>query len=136
MENKFVDIEIIPENEASRLQTLNYYYTINELPDRYFTNLAHIIAATFNTPIALITLVTEEEVIYKGNKGMEGVNKVDRGISLCSLAILNDDLTVFNNALEEPCLLSNPLLLASSVFGFMQAHPLPPPKVFILELFA
>jgi GAF domain-containing protein len=123
MNNKF-GIEIIPENEVLRLKALRYYNVLNSLPDRYFTNLAHIIAATFNTPIALITLVSKEDVIYKGNAGMEGVVKVDRGTSLCSLAILNPEPTVFNNALDEPCLLSNPLVVGEFGLRFYAGAPI------------
>lgn len=129
MDNKF-GIEIIPENENERLEALRYYNVLNNLPDRYFTNLAHIIAATFNTPIALITLVSKEDVIFKGNAGMEGVEKVDRGISLCSLAILNPKPTVFNNALDEPCLLSNPLVVGEFGLRFYAGAPITTPGGF------
>ncbi len=115
---------IIPENEAQRLNALNYYNVLNNLPDRYFTNLAYIIAESFHTPIALITLVTDDKVVYKGNAGMEGIDEVDRGISLCSLAVLDSEPTVFNNALKEPCLLSNPLVVGEFGLRFYAGAPI------------
>ena len=102
---------IIPENESFRLKALEYFNILNELPDRYFANLAQIIAQTFNSEVALVSLVGDEDVYFKGNFGMNGVNKVDRGSSLCSLAILDPNPTVFNDALKEPCLLGNPLVI-------------------------
>jgi hypothetical protein len=56
---------IIPDNETERIKALRYYATANNLPVRFFHNLAHIVAQTFNTPIALISLVDQETVVLK-----------------------------------------------------------------------
>ena len=93
---------IIPSNDTLRLKALDYFDILNELPDRYFSNLAHIIALSFNSEIALVSLVGEQDVYFKGNYGMEGINKVNRGESLCSLAILDPAPTIFNDALKNP----------------------------------
>ncbi|HUR10558.1 MAG TPA: GAF domain-containing protein [Flavitalea sp.] len=124
---KFFGKNIIPWNEALRLDALYYYDLLNDLPDRYFANLAHIIAITFNTPIALVTLVGKNSVLYKGNAGMEGTNEADRGISLCSLAILEAEPTVFEDALKEPCLLTNPLVAGSFGLRFYAGAPITTP---------
>ena len=123
MNNTF-DKQIIPENEEQRLKALEYYNILHTLPDGYFSNLAHIIATTFHTPIALISLVGEETVFFKGNFGMEGVNTADRGVSLCSLAIMEDDPTIFNNTLEEQCLLKNPLVAGEFGLRFYAGAPI------------
>lgn len=115
---------IIPDNEKERLAALAYFDILNDLPDRYFTNLAHIIAATFQSEIALVSLVGEEMVHFKGNVGMEGVNKVERGKSLCSLAILEPEPTIFNDALKEPCLLRNPLVVGEFGLRFYAGAPI------------
>ena len=115
---------IIPDNEELRLKALEYFNILNDLPDRYFTNLAHIIAAAFDTPIALISLVGEGTVFFKGNVGMEEVKKVDRGVSLCSLSILDSEPTIFNDALQHPCLLSNPLVAGEFGLRFYAGAPI------------
>lgn len=115
---------IIPDNETLRLAALEYFDILNDLPDMYFTNLAHIIATTFNSPIALVSLVGEEMVHFKGNFGMEGVNKVDRGKSLCSLAILDPEPTIFYDTLKEPCLLRNPLVIGEFGLRFYAGAPI------------
>ena len=102
---------IIPPNDDLRLSALAYFDILNDLPDRYFTNLAQIIALAFNSEIALVSFVGEEDVYYKGNYGMNGVKRMERGKSLCSLAILDQEITVFGDALKEPCLLTNPLVI-------------------------
>jgi GAF domain-containing protein len=122
MEN-FFGKEIIPTNETERLQALYRYKLLNNIPERYFTNLAQIIARTFDTPIALVSLVDKEEVSFPGNYGMENTTTVPRGLSLCSLAILNQQPTIFENALDEPCLLANPLVAGEFGLRFYAGAP-------------
>ena len=119
---------IIPENEQQRLEALKYYDVLKNLPAKYFDAQAEIIAIAFNTPIALISIVADEKVYFKGNVGMTGVNKVERGVSLCSLAILSDKPTIFKNALEEPCLLNNPLVAGDFGLRFYAGAPITTPK--------
>ena len=115
---------IIPDNDKLRLKALEYFDILNELPDKYFANLAQIIARTFNSEIALVSLVGKEEVYFKGNFGMDGINRVDRGSSLCSLAILDSNPTIFSDALKEPCLLSNPLIIGDFGLRFYAGAPI------------
>lgn len=128
--NKNAGKGIIPNHEDLRLQALHYYNILNDLPDKFFTNLAHIIAETFSTPIALVTLVSELSVIFKGNVGMPGIQEMDRDISLCSLAILQPEPTIFNDTLKEPCLLSNPLVAGSFGLRFYAGAPMITPEGF------
>ena len=115
---------IIPPNEKLRLETLNSYVTLNGYPDKYFNRIAKIIAQTFKTPIALISLVGSETVEFKGNFGMENTKSADRGVSLCSLAILDDAPTIFEDAAKEPCLLNNPLVAGDFGLKFYAGVPL------------
>jgi GAF domain-containing protein len=121
---------IIPDNEEERLAALDSYEILNTLPEGFFNNLAHIVARTFETPIALISLVDREQVFFKANVGMQGTTHVDRGISLCSLAILDKDLTVFPDATEEPCLISNPLVAGEFGLRFYAGAPITTPDGF------
>lgn len=98
------------ENEPQGLQALQRYNLIGSIPPGYFNGLANIVARTFGVPIALISLVNQNEVQFPGNFGMADTKKVSRGMSLCSLAILDDSPTVFKHARKEPCLLINPLV--------------------------
>ncbi len=115
---------IISDSDKLRVAALEYFDILNDLPDSYFTNLAHIIAATFNSQIALVSLVGEEIVHFKGNFGMEGVNKMEREKSLCSLAILDPEPTIFNDTLKEPCLLRNPLVIGDFGLRFYAGAPI------------
>src|SRR5688572_16439291 len=123
MENTF-GINIIPANDQERLEALRRFQILDTPPEESFDRLAKLTAQIFNTPIALISFVAEDQVFFKANKGMGTSRYTSRGISLCALAILNRDVTVFENPLEEPCLLANPLVNGKFGLRFYAAAPL------------
>jgi GAF domain-containing protein len=100
------------------------YQILDTQPERFFNNLAEIMARCFDAPIALVSFVDKERVFFKANVGMPGVNDVPRGISLCSLAILDEGLTIFENAQKEPCLLANPLVAGEFGLRFYAGAPI------------
>ena len=118
--------DIIPTNDEERLEVLHSYKIVGSQPEVFFNNLAHIMADCFKTPIALISLVDKEQVFFKANVGMKD-NYVPRGISLCSLAVLDPLPTVFTDALKEPCLLSNPLVAGEFGLRFYAGAPITTP---------
>lgn len=123
MNNTF-GIPIIPQNDKLRVEKLYEYEILDTQSEGSFKHVASLAAHIFKVPIALVSFVDAERVWFKANVGMEGVSEVDRGISLCSLSILNDDLTIIPDALEEPCLLANPLVAGSFGLRFYAAAPL------------
>lgn len=123
-------INIIPENEEQRLEALRRYNILDTPPDEAFNDLAHLIAQYFEIPIALISLVDKHRVHFKGNVGMEGVKNVDRGVSLCSLAILSDEPNIIEDPQEDPCLLANPLVHGQFGLRFYAGAPLITPEGF------
>lgn len=122
-ENTF-GINIIPPNDEQRLLKLKSYHIMGTPPEEVFNNMARIIAEDFELPIALISLVDRDQVFFKANVGMPGVTKVHRGLSLCSIAILSDEPTVFENAEQAPCLLSNPLVHGDFGLRFYAGAPI------------
>ena len=123
MENTFGK-PIIPHNEEERLRALYHYRLLDNLPAGYFTNLANIVAQTFDSPIALVSIVDKEKVVFPGNVGLTDVEEVPRGTSLCSLAVLDEDPTIFTDALKEPCLLANPLVTGDFGLRFYAGAPI------------
>jgi GAF domain-containing protein len=123
MENSF-GRPIIPVDDEQRLHALQRYRILDSEPEGFFDNLAQIMARCFDTPIALISLVDKERVFFKANVGMPETRNVSRGLSLCSLAILNDEPTVFEDAVAEPCLLANPLVAGSFGLRFYAGAPI------------
>ena len=115
---------ITPDNEAERLECLRSFEILNSEPEKMFDLIAKMTAKVFNVPIALISFVDENQVFFKSNVGMEGTKHVDRGISLCSLAILDSEQVVFESPLKEPCLMANPLVQGKFGLRFYAGAPL------------
>ena len=123
MENTF-GIPIIPENEEARLANLRQYDILDTRSEGPFNNVASIAAHMFKTPMAFVSFVDESRVWFKANIGLEEVNETPRGISLCSLAVLSNQPTVFKDTLDESCLLANPLVAGEFGMRFYAAAPI------------
>ncbi|OLY94685.1 GAF domain-containing protein [Cnuella takakiae] len=123
MENTF-GVPIIPHNDLQRVTALRRYNILDSAPEQSFTNIVQLASEFFNVPIALISLVDTTRVHFKANVGLGNMLYEDRGKSLCSLAVLNDKATVFENALEEPNLVYHPLVTGSFGLRFYAGAPL------------
>ncbi|MBD8081523.1 ATP-binding protein [Chryseobacterium caseinilyticum] len=115
---------IIPANEQERLKALHRYQITDTPSEESFDGIAQLAAQIFDVPVALISLVDAESVFFKANYGMGNAKKANRGKSLCSLAVLDNDVTVFEDALKEPCLLSNPNVIGDFGLRFYAGAPL------------
>jgi len=129
MENTF-GVPIIPQDEEARLNNLNSYNILDTRSEGPFNNVASIAAHMFKTPMAFVSFVDQSRVWFKANLGLEDVMETPRGISLCSLAILNNEPTVFHNTLEESCLMANPLVAGEFGMRFYAAAPIRTPEGF------
>lgn len=129
MENTF-GINIIPQNEQERLENLEKYQILYTKSEPVFDQLAAVAATMLGVPLAMINFVDKDQVWTKANQKGEAGDEVERGTSLCSLAILKDELTVFENTLKEPCLFSNPLVVGEFGMRFYAAAPLATPEGF------
>lgn len=124
MENTF-GIPIIPDNEEERLGKLySLQLDSTHQEEGEFKYIAAMAARMFNVPIALVNLVDREFVVTKASSAPGGSEPVPRGTSLCSLAILRKEITIFENAMEEPCLLANPMVTGQFGLRFYAAAPL------------
>lgn len=101
---------LIPSYEHERLQALQPYRVLGTPGQGLFNDLVGVTAKLLDMPIALVSLVREEDVLFIGNHGLDGADFVNREDSLCSVAILQNGTTVFENLEAEPCNLVNPFL--------------------------
>ncbi|WP_442587766.1 ATP-binding protein [Pedobacter sp. AW31-3R] len=131
MDNTF-GIDIIPDNDVQRIEALKRYKILDTPPEHSFDNLAKLAARIFKVPVSLISLVDAEQVYFKANIGMGKATGAARGVSLCSLAVLNPEVTVFENAPEEPCLLSNPNVAGKFGLKFYAGAPITTPDGFLI----
>ena len=116
--------DIIPSNEQERLKALRQYEVLDTPREGAFDHIAQMAVRMFNVPIALVSFTDQDRVWFKANIGMEDVTEADRGVSLCSLAILSDEPTVFLDATNERCLLANPLVVGDFGLRFCAGAPL------------
>ncbi len=117
-------INIIPDNDSERVETLRRYKILDTPPENAFDNVARLAAQIFQVPISLISLVDTDQVFFKANIGMGNARVTTRGVSLCSLAILKSEVTVFEDAPKEPCLLTNPNVAGDFGLKFYAGAPL------------
>jgi GAF domain-containing protein len=123
LENTF-GRNIIPQNEQERLDNLEKYRILYTKSEPIFDQFAALAATLLDMPVAMINFVDKNNVWTKASqRGETGLN-IERGTSLCSLAILKEQVTVFEDTLLEPCLLSNPLIAGEHGFRFYAAAPI------------
>lgn len=95
-----------------------------------FQHIARMAAHIFNVPIALVNFVDNTEVLTVANHGLSDLSSSAREISLCSMAIEQDSVLVFESARDEPCLLSNPAVHGNLGVQFYAGAPLFTPDGF------
>lgn len=124
MKNTF-DRPIIPHNEQARLAALHRYQLLGNPPAGAFNHIAAMAVRMFEVPIALVNFVAADTVYTTGAEGeMAAGTETPRGVSLCSLAVLQPEPLVFEDALQEPCLLTNPMVTDNFGLRFYAAAPI------------
>ncbi|MFD3001611.1 GAF domain-containing protein [Pontibacter toksunensis] len=127
----------VPQNENERLAKL-YGYNIGDSHDKMgtFQHVVSMAARIFHVPVAVVSFVEDTKVRIEASLSMEGTNEMSRDISLCSLAVLQEGVTVFENAREELCLLSNPVVYGDFGLQFYAGAPLKTPDGFHIGVIA
>jgi hypothetical protein len=115
---------LVPANDAQRLAALQTYQLLGTTPDAVFDELVRLVAQLFEVPIALISLVAKDTVEFAGNFGLPGVRVVSRPDSVCSVAVLQNTTTLFEDLHADPCQLTNQLAAQELNLGFYAGHPL------------
>ena len=92
----------IPVNEKERLASLHSYKILHTLREEEYDQITDLATHITDMPIALISLVDENEVWFKSTKGMD-ICASDRNISFCSYAVGEEDpVFVVNDTREHP----------------------------------
>ncbi|WGQ10766.1 GAF domain-containing protein [Pedobacter gandavensis] len=131
MENIF-GRNIIPSNDSERVAALNRYHLINTVQEPVLDQIVQLTADTFDTPMALISLVDVNDVFFKASIGAPDLDSMPRGRSLCSIAILDTEPLIIHYAEKEKCLLSIPVVAGEFGFKFYASAPLITPDGFAI----
>ena len=110
------------------MEALAPYLVLGTAPDAVFDEVVRLTAKLFQAPIALVSLVEEGNVWFKANFGLAGAERVARDESICSVAILQDEATVYGDLLLEPCHLTKPDVAEALQLRFYAGHPLHTPE--------
>jgi GAF domain-containing protein len=115
---------LLPANDSARLRALAPYLTLSSAPDAVLDELVRLTAKLFAVPIALVSLVEEGSGWFKANAGLPGVERVAHHESMCSVAILQEETTIYEDLHRQPCHLTDPSVAAALHLGFYAGHPL------------
>ncbi len=119
-----IGMDMIPPNEEDRLRNLKKYKILYTKAEPIFDQLAAITVTMLNTPIAMINFVDRHKVWTKANQIGEAGLEIDRQSCLCSLTVLKECVTVFEDITKEPYLNSNHLLAGEFGLKFYAAAPI------------
>ena len=115
---------IIPDNDVERINKLNTYEILDTPEEDTFNKIAILASQIFNTPIAQVTFVDEDRVFYKTNISPLKTTEIPRKDSFCSISILNNSVTLFEDTLEIPELATNPFVMMENGIRFYAGAPL------------
>jgi len=110
--------------EPARLAAVRRYEILDAPVDGTFDRVAEVAAATFGTPIGLVTIVDAERVWFAACRGLEGVTEVGVEPGLCTSAVLREGPYVVENAALDPRTLEHPLVRGDLGLRFYAAAPI------------
>lgn len=121
-------LNIIPNNDALRLEKLREYQILDTHSEDTFDKVALLARQIFNTPDAFITFVDESRVFFKSNLSSLPTNEIPREDSLDSYTILHDGVTVYTDTHNHPELMHMPLVAIDGGIRFYAGVPLKSPE--------
>ena len=119
---------LVPSYEHERLAALQPYQVLGTPGQGVFNDFVSVVAKLFDVPIALVSLVRADDVVFIGNEGMPEATIVPREDSMCSVAILHEGPTVFEDIPAQPCTLVNPYVAQQQRLGFYAGQALRTPN--------
>lgn len=121
-------INLIPANDASRLEKLREYQVLDTHSEDTFDKIALLASQIFNTSSAFISLVDEDRVFFKSNLSTLNANEVSREDSLCSITILQDNVNIYNDTHSYEELMSSPYVATEGGIRFYAGIALKSPE--------
>ncbi len=113
----------LPENEKERLEVLAKYQILGPELDKDFDGIVELATEVCDSPMAMINLIDETRQWTKASKGIEATDS-PREFSICSYAILGDDILVVPDALEDERFFDNPYVRQDPKIRFYAGVPL------------
>lgn len=112
----------LPENEEARLKSLYMIDLLDTRDDERFERLTRISQKLFQVPIAVINLIDRERQWALACQGLAG-RELQRDISFCAHAILQDEPLILNDARQDARFSDNPLVTQAPFIRFYAGYP-------------
>jgi len=112
-----------PANEAERLEALRRYSILDTPAEAAFDRITALAARLFNMPIALVSLVDQSRAWFKSSYGFNR-HEVAREATLCSFAILVNEILVVPDTRKDPRFADNPFVQSEPGVRFYAGAPL------------
>jgi PAS domain S-box-containing protein len=112
-----------PGLEQARLATLWSSKLLESPPDERVDRLTRLVKQFFAVPIAAVTLVDQDRVLFRSCMGLSE-REGSRWGSFCDHALGSDGLYIVNDARRNPAMADSPLVTGEAGIRFYAGHPL------------
>ena len=113
----------LPAGEEQRLRALGALDILDTEPEERFDRLTRVAAATFDVPIALVTLVDRDRQWFKSRVGI-GDPQTPRDVSFCAHAVEANADVIVPDTLIDDRFADNPAVTGGSHIRFYAGAPL------------
>ena len=111
-----------PANEAERLLALHNAALLDTLPEERFDRITRLAAHFFGVQTCLVSLIDRDRLWFKSRVGLED-EQLDRDISFCGHAILEQGILTVPDATQDPRFSDNPLVTSAPHIRFYAGAP-------------
>jgi GAF domain-containing protein len=109
--------------ETSRLRAVSASGLLDTPSEESFDEVTRLTATALGTPIALVTLLTEDRQIFKSHWGIDQ-NETPRSWAFCNETIMQHDVFVVDDATNDARFANNPLVVADPKIRFYAGVPI------------
>ncbi|MBQ0712003.1 MAG: GAF domain-containing protein [Porticoccus sp.] len=113
----------LPDNEEERLEALYGLNILDTIEEQAYDDLTFLSAQICGAPIALISLIDRNRQCIKSHHGFD-ITVMSRELGLCPYAILDDELTIIEDASKDERFHDNPLVTGEPHIKFYAGAPL------------
>ena len=113
----------IPDGEAARLQVVNDTGIMHSGHSADFDAITRLAAQILDCPIALISIVGEDEQWFKSNVGLDAVGTT-REDAFCGHTIMDTKTMIVSDARQDDRFTKNPLVLGEPKIVFYAGVPI------------
>jgi GAF domain-containing protein len=110
-------------NETARMEAVESLALMYTPAEERFDRITRLATRLLETPIALVTLVSEEKQWFKSSVGLD-VAETSRDVSFCGHAIASDSTLVIEDAQADERFADNPLVTGDPNIRFYAGHPI------------